>query len=81
MPHFFGDGGNFEDTGIAGLIRRKIPRIVSFVNGNTPLGYDDAVQQVSCDSQRMNPLFYNKNNTLKYTTFNNFEKMPIKVLF
>ncbi|MBO6555098.1 MAG: hypothetical protein JJ957_01255 [Pseudomonadales bacterium] len=50
-PYFFGDGGNFEDTGIAGLIRRKIPRIVSFVNGNTPLGYDDAVQQVSCDSQ------------------------------
>lgn len=50
-PYFFGDGGNFEDTGIAGLVRRKLPKIVSFVNGNTPLGWDEKVSQVSCDSQ------------------------------
>lgn len=50
-PYFFGDGGNFEDTGIAALVRRKLPRIVSFINGSTPLGWDDSVHQVSCDSQ------------------------------
>ncbi len=50
-PYFFGDGGNFEDTGIAGLVRRRLPKIVSFINGATPLGWDPSVQQVSCDSQ------------------------------
>lgn len=50
-PYFIGDGGNFEDTGIASLVRRRLSKIVSFINGNTPLTWDDAVGQVGCDSQ------------------------------
>ena len=33
----FADGGSLEDTGICALLARGVPKIIAFVNGQTPL--------------------------------------------
>jgi hypothetical protein len=37
----FGDGGDLEDTALVALLRRKYPTIISFINGEYPLGSTD----------------------------------------
>ena len=56
QTYYFGDGGNLENTGIMALLRRRIPRIIAFVNAETPLSWDAAAGQVTVDSQ-LPPLF------------------------
>ena len=56
QQYFIGDGGNLENTGIMGLLRRKITRIVAFVHAPTPLSWDPVAKQVVVDSQ-LPPLF------------------------
>jgi predicted acylesterase/phospholipase RssA len=36
-PYYYGDGGILENTGIAALLRRRVPRIIAFVNSEIPL--------------------------------------------
>jgi hypothetical protein len=55
-PYIVGDGGNLEDTGIAALLRRRVPRIIAFVNAERSLALDSLLDQVIIDGQ-VPPLF------------------------
>jgi hypothetical protein len=46
----FADGGNLEDTGICALLARGLPKIIAFVNGQTPLAQTDS-GEIVVDSQ------------------------------
>ncbi|HJR76297.1 MAG TPA: hypothetical protein VJ805_04960 [Nitrospiraceae bacterium] len=56
QQYFIGDGGNLENTGLMGLLRRKMTRIIAFVHAPTPLSWDPVAKQVVVDSQ-LPPLF------------------------
>jgi hypothetical protein len=56
QAYYFGDGGNLENTGIMALLRRRLPRVIAFVNAETPLSLDPVTGQVVVDSQ-LPPLF------------------------
>lgn len=55
-PYLFGDGGNLENQGIMPLLRRRVPKIVAFVNTETPLSQQGSLAQVVVDSD-LPPLF------------------------
>jgi hypothetical protein len=46
----FADGGNLEDTGLCALLARGLPKIIAFVNGQTPLAQTDS-GEIVVDSQ------------------------------
>ena len=61
--YIFGDGGNLENQGIMPLLRRRLPKIVAFVNTETQLAQQGPTRQVVVDSD-LPPLFgleWNKN--------------------
>ncbi|MCR9173776.1 MAG: hypothetical protein NXI10_14835 [bacterium] len=47
----FADGGNLEDTAITALLRRKFGSIIAFVNGSTPISWDDKNEEVVVSEQ------------------------------
>lgn len=49
-PYLFGDGGNLENQGIMPLLRRRLPKIVAFVNTETQLSLQGAGSEVVVDS-------------------------------
>lgn len=49
--YIMGDGGNFEDTGVGSLVRRKVPKIISFINAEMPVGFDTVSNQPIVDPQ------------------------------
>jgi hypothetical protein len=55
-PYLFGDGGNLDNQGIMPLLRRRLPKIVAFVNTETQLSQQGPQNQVVVDSD-LPPLF------------------------
>ena len=51
QKYHFADGGNLEDTAIAALLRRKFSSIIAFVNGSTPISWDEKNQEVIVGEQ------------------------------
>ncbi len=49
-PYLFGDGGNLENQGIMPLLRRRLPKILAFVNTETQLSLQGPKQEVVVDS-------------------------------
>lgn len=47
----FADGGNLEDTAITALLRRKFSSIIAFVNGSTPIVWDETNKEVVVSEQ------------------------------
>lgn len=54
--YLFGDGGNLENQGIMPLLRRRVPKIIAFVNTETQLSQRGSAAQVVVDSD-LPPLF------------------------
>jgi len=51
QKYHFADGGNLEDTAITALLRRKFGSIIAFVNGSTPIVWDETNQEVVVSEQ------------------------------
>ncbi len=55
-PYLFGDGGNLENQGIMPLLRRRLLKVIAFVNTETQLSVQGAKSEVVVDSD-LPPLF------------------------
>ncbi len=51
QQYHFADGGNLEDTAITALLRRKFGSIIAFVNGSTPISWDEKNEEVIVGEQ------------------------------